>query len=100
MPDSLQRLHGAGGRVDGAAGDAYELQRVVSSVGFLALFGVSVQTGIIMLEYINQTAGARAHSVEEAAVEGAVLQSAADHDDDACGDAGAAAGGDVAWDWV
>jgi cobalt-zinc-cadmium resistance protein CzcA len=27
---------------------------VSSSVGFLALFGVSVQTGVIMLEYINQ----------------------------------------------
>ncbi len=27
---------------------------VSSGVGFLALFGVSVQTGIIMLEYINQ----------------------------------------------
>ena len=27
---------------------------VSSGVGFLALFGVSVQTGVIMLEYINQ----------------------------------------------
>ena len=27
---------------------------VASGVGFLALFGVSVQTGVIMLEYINQ----------------------------------------------
>ena len=27
---------------------------VSSAVGFLALFGVSVQTGVIMLEYINQ----------------------------------------------
>ena len=27
---------------------------VSSSVGFLALFGVSVQSGVIMLEYINQ----------------------------------------------
>ena len=27
---------------------------VSSEVGFLALFGVSVQTGVIMLEYINQ----------------------------------------------
>jgi cobalt-zinc-cadmium resistance protein CzcA len=44
---------------------------VSSGVGFLALFGVSVQTGVIMLEYINQLR-ARGHSVEEAAVEGAV----------------------------
>ena len=34
---------------------------VSSSVGFLALFGVSVQTGVIMLEYINQLARARLH---------------------------------------
>jgi len=46
---------------------------VSSGVGFLALFGVSVQTGVIMLEYINQRR-ARGHSVEEAAVEGAVLR--------------------------
>ena len=32
---------------------------VSSGVGFLALFGVSVQTGVIMLEYINQLARAR-----------------------------------------
>ena len=46
---------------------------VSSGVGFLALFGVSVQTGIIMLEYINQMRVA-GHSVEEAAIEGAVLR--------------------------
>jgi cobalt-zinc-cadmium resistance protein CzcA len=46
---------------------------VSSSVGFLALFGVSVQTGVIMLEYINQMR-VRGHSVEEAAIEGAVLR--------------------------
>jgi heavy metal efflux system protein len=28
---------------------------VSSGVGLLALFGVSVQTGVIMLEYINQS---------------------------------------------
>jgi cobalt-zinc-cadmium resistance protein CzcA len=46
---------------------------VSSGVGFLALSGVSVQTGVIMLEYINQL---RAHgrSIEDAAVEGAVLR--------------------------
>jgi cobalt-zinc-cadmium resistance protein CzcA len=46
---------------------------VSSGVGFLALFGVSVQTGVIMLEYINQRR-ARGHSVFDAAVEGAVLR--------------------------
>ena len=43
---------------------------VSSGVGFLALFGVSVQTGVIMLEYINQMR-ARGHSIAESAVEGA-----------------------------
>jgi cobalt-zinc-cadmium resistance protein CzcA len=46
---------------------------VSSGVGFLALFGVSVQTGVIMLEYINQRR-ARGHSIVDAAVEGAVLR--------------------------
>jgi cobalt-zinc-cadmium resistance protein CzcA len=46
---------------------------VSSGVGFLALFGVSVQTGVIMLEYINQLRG-RGHSIVDAAVEGAVLR--------------------------
>lgn len=54
---------------------------VSSAVGFLALFGVSVQTGVIMLEYINQLR-ARLRGIEEsneqrileAAVEGAVLR--------------------------
>lgn len=46
---------------------------VSSGIGALALFGVSVQTGVIMIEYINQLR-ARGHSVEESAVEGAVLR--------------------------
>jgi cobalt-zinc-cadmium resistance protein CzcA len=46
---------------------------VSSGVGFLALFGVCVQTGVIMLEYINQLR-ARRYSIEDAAVEGAVLR--------------------------
>jgi len=46
---------------------------VSSGVGFLALFGVSVQTGVIMLEYINQLR-VRGRSTEESAVEGAVLR--------------------------
>ncbi len=44
---------------------------VSSGVGFLALFGVSVQTGVIMVEYINQLR-VRGLSIEDAAVEGAV----------------------------
>ena len=44
---------------------------VSSGVGFLALFGASVQIGVIMVEYINQLR-ARGHSVVDAAVEGAV----------------------------
>jgi cobalt-zinc-cadmium resistance protein CzcA len=46
---------------------------VSSGVGFLALFGVSVQTGVIMLEYINQRR-ARGSTIEESAIEGAVLR--------------------------
>ena len=46
---------------------------VSSGVGFLALFGVSVQVGVIMLEYINQLR-ARGHSIEDSAVEGAILR--------------------------
>src|ERR1022692_842274 len=46
---------------------------VSSGVGMLALFGVSVQTGVIMLEYINQLR-ARGYSITDAAVEGAVLR--------------------------
>ena len=54
---------------------------VSSAVGFLALFGVSVQTGVIMLEYINQLRARRRGLEEsneqrilEAAVEGSVLR--------------------------
>jgi cobalt-zinc-cadmium resistance protein CzcA len=46
---------------------------VSTGVGFLALFGVSVETGVIMLEYINQMR-VRGHTIEEAAIEGAVLR--------------------------
>ena len=60
---------------------------VSSGVGFLALFGVSVQTGVIMLEYINQLR-ARRFTIEDAAVEGAVLAAAPHHDDHAGGDFG------------
>jgi len=54
---------------------------VSSAVGFLALFGVSVETGVIMVEFINQLRARRkgmeeqSHQhVVEAAVEGAVLR--------------------------
>ncbi len=46
---------------------------VSSGVGFLALFGVSVQTGVIMVEYINQLR-ARGYTTQKSAVEGAVLR--------------------------
>ncbi len=46
---------------------------VSSAVGFLALFGVSVETGVIMIEYINQLRS-RGNSIKDAAVEGAVLR--------------------------
>jgi len=44
---------------------------VSSGVGFLALFGVSVEIGVIMLEYINQLR-ARGYAILESAIEGAV----------------------------
>jgi cobalt-zinc-cadmium resistance protein CzcA len=54
---------------------------VSSAVGFLALFGVSVQTGVIMIEFINQLRARRkGHEVSseehtiDAAVEGAVMR--------------------------
>jgi cobalt-zinc-cadmium resistance protein CzcA len=43
---------------------------VSSGVGFMALFGCSVQTGVVMVEYINQLR-ARGYSVVDAAIEGA-----------------------------
>jgi len=46
---------------------------VSSSVGFLALFAVSVETGVILLEYMNQLR-ARGYTVADAAIEGAVLR--------------------------
>ena len=46
---------------------------VSSGIGMLALFGVSVQTGVIMVEYINQLR-ARGLNIVDAAVEGAVLR--------------------------
>jgi cobalt-zinc-cadmium resistance protein CzcA len=44
---------------------------VSSGVGFLALFGVAVQTGVIMLEYINQLR-ARGEPILSAAMDGSV----------------------------
>jgi cobalt-zinc-cadmium resistance protein CzcA len=46
---------------------------VSSGIGFLALFGVCVQIGVIMVEYINQLR-ARGHPIQYAAEEGAVLR--------------------------
>jgi cobalt-zinc-cadmium resistance protein CzcA len=52
---------------------------VSSAVGFLALFGVSVETGVIMIEFINQLRAKRSNTemsgperIVEAAVEGSV----------------------------
>jgi cobalt-zinc-cadmium resistance protein CzcA len=54
---------------------------VSSAVGFLALFGVSVETGVIMIEFINQLRARRKgmevsteKHILEAAVDGAVLR--------------------------
>jgi cobalt-zinc-cadmium resistance protein CzcA len=54
---------------------------VSSAVGFLALFGVSVETGVIMIEFINQLRARRKgmeasnpDTIVDAAVEGAVLR--------------------------
>ena len=46
---------------------------VSSGIGLLALFGVSVQTGVIMVQYINQLRS-RGMSVREAAIKGATLR--------------------------
>jgi cobalt-zinc-cadmium resistance protein CzcA len=46
---------------------------VSSGIGFLALFGVSVQTGVIMLEYINQRR-ASGYPLIDAVCQGAVLR--------------------------
>lgn len=50
---------------------------VSSGIGFLTLFGVSAQTGVFMLEYINQLRG-RGYAIVDAAIEGAVLRLRAD----------------------
>ncbi|MGH9583115.1 MAG: efflux RND transporter permease subunit [Bryobacteraceae bacterium] len=46
---------------------------VSSGIGMLALFGVAVETGVIMIECVQQFR-ARGHSVEDSAIEGAVLR--------------------------
>jgi cobalt-zinc-cadmium resistance protein CzcA len=46
---------------------------VSAGIGMLALFGVAVETGVIMIEYINQLR-ARGFTVHDAAIEGAVLR--------------------------
>jgi cobalt-zinc-cadmium resistance protein CzcA len=46
---------------------------VSSGIGTLALFGVAVETGVIMIEYINQLRS-RGYPINDAAVEGAVLR--------------------------
>jgi cobalt-zinc-cadmium resistance protein CzcA len=46
---------------------------VSTGIGFLALFGVSVEIGVIMVEYINQRR-ARGETVLDAAIQGATLR--------------------------
>ena len=68
---------------------------VSSGVGFLALFGVSVQTGVIMLEYINQLRARGLHS-RRCCDRGRRLAASPHHDDDAGGHPGTASRRDVA----
>ncbi len=46
---------------------------VSASVGFIALFGVAVLNGVVMVSYFNELRG-RGHLVEHAVVRGAVLR--------------------------
>ena len=71
---------------------------VSSGVGFLALFGVSVQTGVIMLEYINQLEGSRLHRCRRRG-RGRRPAASPHHDDDAGGNPGTSSGGDVPRHW-
>jgi cobalt-zinc-cadmium resistance protein CzcA len=72
---------------------------VSSGLGFLALIGVSVQTGVIMVEYINQLR-VRGRTVRQAAEEGASLRLRPIIDDDAGGHARTIACGHVARYWL
>ena len=69
---------------------------VSSGVGFLALFGVSVQTGVIMVEYINQLR-ARGYTIAGSRGGRRGSEASADHDDHAGGNAGPASGRALAW---
>jgi cobalt-zinc-cadmium resistance protein CzcA len=62
--------NGAGGRHPGGCISRTEFQ-LSSGVGFLVLFGVSVQTGVILVEYINQLR-ARGYPTFEAVRDGAI----------------------------
>ncbi len=46
---------------------------VSSGIGFLAVFGVSIQTGMLLVSYINQMR-AKGHSVRDAVIEGSCLR--------------------------
>ena len=72
---------------------------VSSGVGFLALFGVSVQTGVILVEYINQLR-ARGYPSLQAAARRRDSALPSDPDDHAGGVARAGSGGDFARDWL
>jgi cobalt-zinc-cadmium resistance protein CzcA len=79
-------------RTAGAVHHAHQLQRLFG-VGFLALFGVSVQTGVIMLEYINQLRARARHGRKTEATSlkrgrRRCAAAASHHDDHAGGHAG------------
>ncbi|MBI3558032.1 MAG: efflux RND transporter permease subunit [Deltaproteobacteria bacterium] len=46
---------------------------VSSGIGFLAVFGVSIQTGVLLVTYINQLR-ARGSSIRDAVIEGSILR--------------------------
>jgi cobalt-zinc-cadmium resistance protein CzcA len=82
----------------GRCSSRHQLQRLVRH-WFPALFGVSVQTGVIMVEYINQLR-ARGHSILDAAGGGRDSALPPDSHDHACRVARPGPGGHVAWHWL
>ena len=72
---------------------------VSAAIGMLALFGVSVQTGVIMLEYINQLR-VRGHSIRRLSNRGSSAAAPSHHDDHAGRNPGAHSRGFVARHWL
>ena len=69
---------------------------VSSGIGFLALFGVSVQTAIVYISYVNELRRT-GMSIERGDVGGGAAEATADHDDGARRRVRPAAGGVVEW---